>query len=226
MGNAPAQGPLQTRACVARFRKFSIQSWINVSSQVPQISAQFALGARHASSSSCGSQMNLRAIDFRERSFQRSRRSCSSHRSSTGWCFSCTSRNSMPIPIRGFTIRTTASASITSFFLLSFSRTLLPTANGLPVHTKHPPIDRSEVIPFAAVPDSRSKHSASAANGCRIAYRLSRTDSGRNPALFKCSFMEITFFTLAESVPRNPIFSLFVHIDSARKFPLRVGPHR
>ena len=129
--------------------------------------------------------------------------------------------------MRGFTIRTTASASNTSFLRVNFSRTLLPKASGLPVHTKHPPIDKSDVIPLAAVPASRSKHSASAAKGCRIAYRLSRTDSGGDPALFVGSFIKITFFAVTEDI-RAPIslfdqrFKLCSHIYSAGESPSQV----
>lgn len=89
------------------------------------------------------------------------------------------------MPTRGFTILTTASASTTWSFRESFNFSRLFISKGLLVHIKHPPSDKSDVTPLPALPIPKSINSASAAKGCRIAYRRSRTNTDRDPSLFK-----------------------------------------
>src|SRR6266404_8721274 len=80
------------------------------------------------------------------------------------------------------------------------SRARLPTCSGLLVHTKHPPMDRSEVTPSPEAPLSRSMNFTSAAKGWRMEYRRSRTCITRDPPLLLCSSMEMMFFTGLYSV--------------------------
>src|SRR5208283_1822330 len=75
------------------------------------------------------------------------------------------SKNSMPMPTRGFTIRTTTKASSTSPLQVSFMRARAFIERGLLVQTKQPPKEMSEVIPLTCLPVSRSMSSTSAANG-------------------------------------------------------------
>lgn len=71
--------------------------------------------------------------------------------------------------MRGLTMRTMARAWTVSPLRLSVTRVRDFTARGLLVQTKQPPRERSEVMPSQRTPDSRSRTSASAANGKRIA---------------------------------------------------------
>lgn len=127
---------------------------------------------------------------------QRSRRTCSIHRSSIAYDCCSKSRNSTPIPMRGFTTRTTPSASTFCSLRVNVTRTRDFIFSGLLVHTKQPPSDTSDVTPSVLPPVSKSISEASAANGNRIAYLRSRTERPLWPPLGKCSSMEITFFTV------------------------------
>ena len=73
--------------------------------------------------------------------------------------------NSTPMPIRGLTMRTTASPSTVCPLRDSVIRARACNGSGLLVQMKQPPREISQVTPFACVPVSRSMSSASAAKG-------------------------------------------------------------
>jgi hypothetical protein len=80
-------------------------------------------------------------------------------------CQGSMSRNSRPIPTRGFTTRTTASTFTFWPLRMSVPRTRAPTSKVRGTQTKHPPRERSEVTPLTRVPDCNCIISASAAKG-------------------------------------------------------------
>jgi len=75
------------------------------------------------------------------------------------------SMNSRPMPILGLTMRTMASAWMLSPLRPSVTRARDFKVSGLLVQTKQPPSEMSDVTPSQRAPDSRSRTSASAANG-------------------------------------------------------------
>src|SRR6266705_1626987 len=96
---------------------------------------------------------------------QRILRSCSIQRTSRSWWGASISMNSMPMPIRGFTIRTIASASTFWSLRVSVIRVRVPSGSGRLVQTNAPPREISEVTPSVREPDSRSSSTTSAAKG-------------------------------------------------------------
>lgn len=124
--------------------------------------------------------------------------------------------NSTPIPMRGFTMRTTPRASTVWSLRFKVTRARAPTARGLLVQTKQPPIEMSEVTPSLMFPSSRSRSSASAAKEKRMAYRLSRT-AVRDWDFAMRSSMEMTLLTVVRTGPRRS--------DNRAAFPAMISLH-
>ncbi len=108
---------------------------------------------------------HVRQLDRLIGNFQRVLLSCPTQRRKTSRYGDSTSINSRPMPIRGFTMRTTPRASTLWSFRVRIIRTRAFDGNGLLVQMNVPPMDMSDVTPSAFAPLSMSSSSASAANG-------------------------------------------------------------